>query len=347
MTLANRTALFLLSLVGAAFAAGCAGHVDRGDDDAETESVRSALDAADGGMNRLPEAVDEAAYADIAAAEPYADPTPEILPPPPPGRMLTLLMIWGNLPRADTPDPTAWTNWSGAIRVIGGKVRVDRTIAFDKRDHLLERPDASTVAFVSRTLPHVDGLLMHVLQETPDAKVVFDSAATRLVINLADVSPELSGVQPLGDRMNGVAFHAHVDRPGCADGFLFGRYRRLAPGVGKFHLRVTNDRGEPIGKARGIYGHSRKLDQNLFFGKYLSLDGDHRGLLAGTYGEGVFHGDWRYDTGAKGFLHGRYFEGPDRKPGGLAVGRWSEACPLPTDPGTQPVPPDSAAQPQR
>jgi hypothetical protein len=40
-------------------------------------------------------------------------------------------------------DPQTSTDWTGSVRVAGGKLRVDRTMAFEKDDRLLghARPD--------------------------------------------------------------------------------------------------------------------------------------------------------------------------------------------------------------
>jgi len=163
--------------------------------------------------------------------------------------------------------------------------------------------------------------------------VKFTSPHATFEIKLADVAPVLVGHQPTADGANGVTFHAYAQRPGCADGFVFGRYRRLAQAVGRFHLRVVDDSGDPIGRVRGIYGHSKRLNDDVLFGKYVALDGQHRGKLAGQYGDGMIDGLWRTDAPEAGSLHGRYWEGPDGRPArGLMIGHWAEACPSTASP---------------
>lgn len=316
--------LVALSWIAMAFAVGCGG-TERKDHN-DIDEIRAALDTPGGGITTESEPVDQENYADISTLDSFAD---SAIVGAPDTRLLTFLMVWGHLPRPDGVDPSASTDWSGTIRVTGGKLSLDRTILLEPGDQVNPRTDETSLSFVSHTLPAVDGLLMHVRQENPDAKLVFDSRATKLTINLASVSPELTGLQPLPDRVNGVAFYAYEDRPGCADGFLFGRYRRLSPDVGKFHLRVADDHGQDIGRVRGIYGHARRLNENVFFGKLVDLTGQFEGRLFGSYGDGVFSGEWRYDSPtASGVLRGRYWEGRDAAPGrGLAIGHWSEACP--------------------
>ncbi|MCU0691194.1 MAG: hypothetical protein MUF54_07330 [Polyangiaceae bacterium] len=181
--------------------------------------------------------------------------------------------------------------------------------------------------FVSHTLPHVDGLLLRVLQQADDATLTLDTAAASLTVNLSDIARSFAGHRPVGDDVNGVSFYAFAHRPGCADGLVFGRYRRLANQVGRFHLRVVEDHGLEIGRLRGIYGYSHRLDNQVYFGKYVSLGGEHRGRARGQYADGTFAGLWHTDNPATGTMRELYWEGPDGRPGsGLAIGHWAESC---------------------
>ena len=324
-----KTTTAAILCITAGLVTACTQDVQPNEDAAD--EVRAALEADNGGFDDADEAVDERLYADIPSFDEVADPTE--LDEPAGARSLSILVMWGHLPRYDGVDPQTSTDWSGSVQVSGGKVRVDRTMAFDKEDQLLPRANAQTVEFISHTLPHVDGLLLHVLQETPDATLSLDTKASTVTINLADIAPSLAGHEPLGDAANGVSFYAFANRPGCADGFLFGRYRRLAAHAGRYHFRVVEDHGIEIGRLRGIYGYSHRLDDQVYFGKIVGLDGVHRGRVKGQYGEGMFAGQWRTDMPAAGTMGGLYWEGPAGRPGrGLAIGHWAEAC---TAPDTQ------------
>lgn len=303
--------------------AACTQHVQPTHE--STEEVLAALEQENGGFDDADEAVDEALYADIPSFDEAGDDTAIELADG--ARVLSVLVMWGHLPRYDGVVPQTSTDWTGSVQVTGGKLRVDRTMAFDQYDRLLPRTSPDTAAFVSHTLPHVDGLMLHVLQETEDAALVLTTKAATLTIRLADIAPALAGHTALGDGANGISFYAFANRPGCAEGFLFGRYHRMGAQVGRLHFRVVEDHGVEIGRVRGIYGYSKRLEDQVYFGKYVGLDGTHQGRLRGEYGEGRFSGLWRTDGPAVGTMGGLYWEGPAGKPGrGLAIGHWAEAC---------------------
>jgi hypothetical protein len=79
---------------------------------------------------------------------------------------------------------------------------------------------------------------------------------------------------------------------------------------------------------RGVWGHAPKKDENLFFGKYIGVDGHTRGLFAGKYGDGLGEGVWgTRDPNAVGGLQLAYSDGYDKGDGrGIWLGRWSEKC---------------------
>lgn len=312
-----------IALVAAGFATACTQNV--GPDRDDVDEISAALELENGGFTAEDEAIDETSYADIGTFETVDDATDLTMPST--SRMLTVLVLWGHLPRYEGVDPEAFTDWSGSVQVDGGKLRVDRTVAFDKEDHVIPRSDASKVSFISHTLPHIDGLLLHVVQDRPDATLTVSTLAGAMSVSLSDITPFLADHQPLGDGSNGITFVSFENRPGCSDGFVLGRYRKMGPRVGRYHFRVIEDHGNEIGRVRGIYGYSRRLDNQVFFGKYVNLNGEHLGLVGGEYGDGAFAGVWRSDHPAKGYLGGLYWEGRDDVPGrGLAFGHWSEAC---------------------
>jgi hypothetical protein len=73
----------------------------------------------------------------------------------------------------------------------------------------------------------------------------------------------------------------------------------------------------------------------VFFGKYINLDGEFRGLFAGRYESGFFRGRWLTSAGEFGALGGRYRESiPGPEVGGHFLGRWRErSCAVSIDSG--------------
>jgi len=311
-----------VSILAAALATACA--YETAPDRSSTDEVAAALDMENGGMDNEDETIDESKYEDIPVFEDVDDPT--TLEAENGSRVITMLVLWGHLPRYDGVDPETFTDWTGSVQVKGGKLRIDRTVAFDAHDKLLARSTGDQASFVSRTLPHVDGLMMHVLQKSSAATLTISTRALTVDIPLSGVAPSIAGHEML-DEANGLTYYGYENRPGCGDGLLFGRYRRMSSDVGRFHFRVVSDHGAETGRVRGIYGYSYRRDAQVFFGKVLGFGGAYRGLVGGNYGEGHFSGLWRTDTPNAGVMGGLYFEGYDDRPGhGLAFGRWSEAC---------------------
>jgi hypothetical protein len=322
--------LVLIVATVACLGVACAPHADGSNLDAgpdDLQNLNAALDDPSGGLSTDSETLDPRLYSDIPVAVPAHDSTS--LDAVPAGHTMTLMLAWGHLPDPDGVDPQGSTDWSGTIEVMGGRVRVDATIGFGLGDRLKPRSDPSRVEFESHTLAGINGFVVHVTQRLPDATLVFSTQPTTLTLSLASLNPEVTGVQPLADRRGGVAFVGYVNRAGCADGVVMGRYRRLVPNLGWVHMRVFDDVGQDIGRLRGFYGHSSKWDLNVLFGKYLSPDGAFRGLIRGSFAEGLLACEWRYnDPNVSGELHGRYWEGPNAAPGsGLTMGHWLESCP--------------------
>jgi hypothetical protein len=241
-------------------------------------------------------------------------------------------VIWGHLPPAHDQEVTDLApmikDWTGSISVGGGGIRLDRTIRFDAGDSVLPRQNAQTVSFISHTLPHVDGLYMRVVlppNTTPSLHFATKSLTTDL--DLSNLAKDPGGAVRLEDGRNGVFFIGFPD-DGCPRGLLFGRWRKLLPNLGTFRGVVDDAHGDPIGHMRGIWGHSVKKNDNVFFGKYIDRDGDHRGLFGGEYGAGRFAGVWgTVDPNAAGVLEGYYSDGYERGDGrGVFIGRWAEKC---------------------
>jgi hypothetical protein len=250
-------------------------------------------------------------------------------------RSYHVALVWGHLPPArdaELTDPTpAVMNWDGTVSVDQGAVGLERTLRFDPAfgDKVLPRTSAQSIAFVSRTLPHVDGLLVRVVVP-PNAPAVvhFRTKSLTQDIDLPSLTTKAGGVVRLDDGRNGLFWVGFQDEPSCAKGFVVGRWIKARPALGTFRGVASDESGAAIGWMRGIWGRSARLGQNLFFGKTIEKGGGFRGLLGGTYGAGEFSGRWgTVRPQDEGRLEGYYSDGYERDDGrGVFVGRWSEAC---------------------
>lgn len=308
------------------------------DEQDEVAEIQQALELDNGGLDTSAE---DPAFGDSAvAATPelvsmFADPTDLTTE-----TMLAsgaakyhVVLTWGHLPKAHDesdsdvdPQPVDWT---GDIRVDAGAIGLLRTLKFDAHDGVLPRQNAQQIDFVSHTRPAVDGLLVQIAIPPNGARVLHvETAALTTDIDLEKIAQDGGALVPLGDGRNGLAAMGYADVPGCARGFLFGRWVKLQGEVGKLRGRVVAGNGDPLGHVKGIWGHAPKKDKNLFFGKYIDHEGDFRGLFGGSYGAGAFHGRWGTVAPAnEGTLEGRYSDGFDLGDGrGFYVGRWSEKC---------------------
>ena len=326
----------LLASLGSACTATTTNPAPSADPANDPASVQSALEQENGGLDMADEqpafgdpSVSEAAPMDAPPAEMTDAPDADL----PAMRSYRVALTWGHLPQANDatdidPAPTA-TSWSGSISVDAGAIGVKRVIRFDRFDRLERRTDKAEVSFVSRTLPHVDGLLVQVVVPAAGAQTLhFVTDALTFDIDLAKLAQDGFARKNLGDGFNGVAVAGYADVKGCARGFLAGRWVKRQPALGGLRGRVVDGDGELLGHVRGIWGHAPKKNANLFFGKYIAADGQTRGLFGGTYGGGGFKGLWgTVNPSNVGGLHGVYSDGYENDDGrGVWVARWSEKC---------------------
>jgi hypothetical protein len=329
---------FSLSILAVFALAGCSAAVSPWATTDDPHTVQSALDAPNGDLttrNEQPAFNDPAVQAIEGFTAEGADTQDLTLEAAKVQGVQSyhVAVIWGHLPPAHDADPSDLAptimDWTGSVSVSAGAIGVDRVIRFDYGDRLLARQDAQTVGFISHTLPHVDGLYLHVVippNATPSLHFATKSLTTDL--DLGGLGKEPGGVVTLQDGRNGL-FYVGFRDDGCTRGLLFGRWHKLVPSVGMFRGVVSNAHGDRIGNVRGIWGHAPKRNANVFFGKYIDNDGDHRGLFGGEYGAGRFAGVWgTVDPNDVGTLEGYYSDGYERGDGrGVFVGRWSENCP--------------------
>jgi hypothetical protein len=297
-------------------------------------TIEAALEQPNGGLTMTDEAPQfggaELAAAAIEPATAFADPMQQdasviAMDAQPDAARLRVAIVWGHLP----PDPTATavTDWSGTIAVSRGALLVRHTIGFEAAtDRLLPRPDARTVAFDSKTRPFADGLALAIVDPTPAAgpltlKYTPASGATPIVFAVADLlaGPVSVDVGTSGDRMVAVALR----HESCEHGFLRGRWHAFRDGLGGFLGQVADDDGNLVGHVRGFWG-VRASGEQVFFGKYVGLGGEFRGILAGRYDHGHFVGRWLDQGGEHGRVEGRYHEGSGDAEAGHFLGRWAE-----------------------
>lgn len=273
------------------------------------------------------EVSDDTANSDADVAEAEADPAL---------RKMMIAVMWGQLrPR---PMMREITDWTGHISIDNGALRVLRTLRFERGDHLVRRPNAHVVPFVSKTAPHADGLLLEVILHP---RLATNDGPPTLSIETAAYSDSLV-LQPgmrlsravrVDDLGNAVAYH--IFRPnadeGCTEGLMVGRYVKKDDAADGRALGVIKGKylsfdGSVAGKIKGLYGE-RQNGKQVFFAKVIKRNGDFRGILAGRWGEGKYKG--RYlakNRMVTGVVQGIYREGRVDDGNGFFMGRWSVGC---------------------
>jgi hypothetical protein len=334
----------VVSLLALALSA-CGGNVGSTAGSTDTTEMQAALDTADGGMTTVAEkpSFADPAFAAVpefsAAFADLDDPTMGSTLGGPSGAPVLhryhVVLLWGHLPPAHDADEAdvapSPADWTGSVSVSAGAIAVKRTLMFEGKDAIAPRTAINSVSFVSHTLPHVDGMLLSIAMPASDSTLHFDTASLKKDLDLSRLATEVGGVVHLADGRNGLFAIGYEDRPGCAEGFVAGRWNKVRPALGTFHGRVFRGDGVTEGHVRGLWGHAPKRDQNVFFGKHIALDGSHRGLLGGVYGDGAFKGVWGVSDGGApkdaGGLQGFYSDGYVADDGrGVWIGRWAERC---------------------
>jgi hypothetical protein len=344
----------LAGVAAALLAVGCSAGRDGSDDNGEADQIGAALEQENGGLTTDDEApmfAEPAAFADAIdpespATDPLAsDPQITSLGQKPDAVKFEVALMWGQIP--PNPGNKSPHNWTGKVSVSRGGMIVEKLIRFeDKTDHLLPRKDPREVAFTSVTLPANDGLRLTVIDPTPAAPeplvIKYETVEDGLIYaapikDLVD-GPETVPVDDAGNRFVGVAMATPVDV--CQFGMLGGKWHRVKPGRGYLLGGVVGPLGEPLGHIKGLYG-VKKNGEQVFFGKYIDMDGHFRGIFAGHYGDGNFQGKWLHAAGEVGGLGGHYWETiPGAETGGKFIGRWAEtSCNLSVEPGPQEPPP--------
>jgi hypothetical protein len=246
-----------------------------------------------------------------------------------------IALLWGHLPQtrdADDADPDPKNvDWNGSISIDKGGIGLERTIAFDEGDKVDPRTSKTSLSFDSHTLPSVDGLLLRVIVPAGGSTLLhFKTAPLNTEIDLAELPQKVGGIQRLKEDEEGLVWLGFQDTPGCAKGFVHGRWVKTHAAFGRLRGVVSDADGERIGHVRGLWGHAKKRNTDVFFGKYIDRDGDSHGLFAGRYGNDTFSGVWATKDESdvdKGHIEGFYGAASDNEDGrGVWLGRWSEKC---------------------
>jgi hypothetical protein len=276
-------------------------------------------------------------------------------------RFTFLKITWGMLDGevdalGNTDETQDLLDWSGMLTVDRGIVVVRRVILFERpHDHLIfPRLNRRTVAWISYTGRHYDGLLIEIIERPTDLRSAegAELAPNMLHFHTGPYSgyfavrelPDLNEIHDVDDEGNAIQFAGFrlSDIRLCPKGFLSGIWHSLpnvdanvAEGplaVGVFKGRWVSVLGHMRGFMRGRYGYDAN-GERVFVGKYIDRRGRFQGFLRGTWeplpenrGHGVFRGHWvNAAETVQGVLGGDYFHLPER-PGGFFGGRWATLC---------------------
>ena len=246
-----------------------------------------------------------------------------------------LRAVWGNLFAIDdsTRAESCPLDWSGSLRLEGGLVCMQRAIAFEPADSLY-RIDQSTIAWISRTGPHVDGVHVKLVlpPSPPEDSASFDRTSPRLVLRTGPFSriftvEELAGlrlIEPVDRCGNGISIASAPALPLCPHGHLVGGWTFLPPDS----VAASDSSGTVYGGFRGVWigaggriaGHLRGVfgvasdGRRVFFGKYIDTTGRFMGILRGEY-------DPRPGEDDAAPIPRGYFAGMWIDEGGLTAGR--------------------------
>ena len=257
-------------------------------------------------------------------------------------------ILWGQL-EGDfdgTREDFEAIDWSGSVKVTDGVVALKRTILFERpTDRRLPRVSRDSLAWVSKTYPHYDGIVISILSPELDGvaqgDLIIDMPLFQATLSIdgLDGYEQLTRVDEDG---NSVSIRGEIfETAGCAKGFLMGFWKNIADldateaiEMGVFKGRYVGQNGITTGFIRGMFGLDSE-GQPVLFGKYVNRNGRVQGLIAGTWeadgdgeGMGSFRARWVNRRGARmGTLGGMYHENGRNEIGdGFFEGRYQENC---------------------
>jgi len=273
-----------------------------------------------------------------------------------------LRIIWGSLEFDSTV--TEVTDWTGSLTITRGAEIIRRVIAFeDGQDYIVPRTDRKLIEWVSKTTVHHDGIFVNLyipaidttdtLATDEPVTVNFTTGPFSKTFTLDEIAA-IDTVYYLDDDVNAVSVRGFKIYPReCPKGFLEGYWGKDSTGMGVFKGRWISQHGVLAGYLFGHYGidpdDPDSATANMFFGKYIDVNGQFEGLLKGEYkgwninfsgngnnyfwrhfGGGWFRGQF-YDANGNpmGVLRGSYHRPRcDCEDGrGFFKGRWKTYCP--------------------
>ena len=241
-------------------------------------------------------------------------------------------LLWGHFPGAndgsDEDTDAQPATWNGSIAIDSGAIDVVRTLSFDDGDSVDARTDPKSVTFMSHTMPFVDGMIIRVkLPSDGPAKLHFATSELSVDVDLADVASS-SGMIFHGAADQGLAVVGWNDTAAtCPSGVAYGRFVKLGASVGTLRGRLAGGNGDDLGVVRGIWGHAKSRDADVFFAKSIDPAGNFGNLALGQYAIGALTGAQGNMESQHGKLVGVYSDGYDRPDGrGVFVAKWSSVC---------------------
>ena len=278
-------------------------------------------------------------------------------------RLFQFRAVWGYL--ADMCDSAAADpcplDWSGSLHFEGGIILMKNTISFEPED-AISRVDSSTISWVSRTGPGVDGIhvqlaLLPPLDSLITPQLELSTGPYSRTFTLAELVA-LHLVEPVDSCGNAISIASVLTAVRCPHGHLMGSWKKIAPDtltsedstnvdgivLGVFRGVWIGEHGRIGGYLKGIYGLNGS-DEPVFFGKYIDTAGHFKGILRGEFGSrpsvsnacdrdrvrcerrprGWFAGEWIDDrVNVQGKLRGHWIADEDGK--GLFHGVWGMRC---------------------
>ncbi len=240
-------------------------------------------------------------------------------------------ITWGLLEGDSTA--TNVINWDGSASITRGTLGIMKTVRFERNDKIvLPRTDRKTVQWVSRTVPHFDGIVLAIIdRDTLNVDGAFTFSTNLYTRTFSyDELDSLDLVETVTNEGHQVSIQAYNKKViPFGGGFLDGKWLRTRKHGGIFKGRWINNIGTRVGHLRGIWGVNR-VGEKVFFGKYVNLNGRFGGLVAGNWDYsddsdtmGWFAGRWvNHSLTAIGKLKGRWKVKPDSDRFGFFHGKW-------------------------
>ncbi len=182
-------------------------------------------------------------------------------------RFFEFRAIWGRL--ADLNDTSGADpcplDWSGTLHLNGGIIVIQRTIAFEKDDSI-SRIDSSTIAWVSHTGPHVDGIQVRLI--VPSDSSFCGGCTPALELSTGPYSRTftidellaLDVVSPVDTCGNAISITSVLAPPGCPHGQLMGAWR-MTPLDSLDERRFPRERRGRAGSVQGRMGRQGRADR--------------------------------------------------------------------------------------